>query len=100
MDFSPDYSGVAREKPKEPFAQVTGNVFGLSKILKNKFLNSPHMKNVLVAYGVVFPDIEFKPVFQEIILEIIYDNRIKDITEYIKGTGQSGSIENHLCFQK
>ena len=71
---------MVRQKPDGPFAQVTGNMFSLSKILKEKFANSPHMKNALVACGVVFPDIEFKSVSQEIIPEIIYDSKTKDIT--------------------
>ena len=51
--------------------------------LKNKFPNNPHMKNVLVACGVVFPDIEFSSTSQEIIQEIIYDNRTESIIDYI-----------------
>lgn len=90
-----DRYGVAREKPEGPFAQVTGNMFSLSKILKDKFVNSPHMKNALVACGVVFPDIEFKSVSQEIITEIIYDSKTKDITEYINGIFDYWTTRQH-----
>lgn len=90
-----DRYGVARQKPEGPFAQVTGNMFSLSKILKDKFANSPHMKNALVACGVVFPDIEFKSVSQEFIPEIIYDSKTKDITEYINGVFDYWTTRQH-----
>ena len=78
-----DRYGVERQKPEGPFAQVTGNMFSLLTELKTKFTNNPHMKNVLVACGVVFPDIEFKSNSQEIIPEIIFDSRTESITTYI-----------------
>ena len=80
--FKVRYS-VEREKPEGPFAQVTGNMFSLRDVLKKKFQNNKHMKNLLTACGVVFPDIEFKSVSQEIISEIVYDNRTEDITGYM-----------------
>ena len=78
-----DRYGVERQKPEGPFAQVTGNMFSLMTELKNRFSGNPHMKNALVACGVVFPDIEFKSVSQEIIQEIVYDSRTENITDYI-----------------
>lgn len=81
--FFTDRYGTERQKPEGPFAQVTGNMFSLITELKNKFPNNPHMKNVLVACGVVFPDIEFRSTSQEIIQEIIYDNSTEGITDYI-----------------
>lgn len=78
-----DRYGVERQKPEGPFAQVTGNMFSLLTELKNRFPDNPHMKNILVACGVVFPDIEFKSTSQEIIQEIIYDSRTENITDYI-----------------
>lgn len=78
-----DRYGVEREKPEGPFAQVTGNMFSLKQILAQRFANIPQMKNVLVACGVVFPDIEFKSRAQEIIPEIIFDKSTEDITEYM-----------------
>lgn len=78
-----DRYGVERQKPEGPFAQVTGNMFSLLTELKNRFPANPHMKNVLVACGVVFPDIEFRSASQEIIQEIVYDSRTEDITAYI-----------------
>ena len=80
-----DRYGVKREKPEGPFAQVVGNMFSLRDTLKKRFSKNPHMKNLLAASGVVFPDIEFKSMSEEIIPEIIYDNRVSDITEYING---------------
>ena len=80
-----DRYGVKREKPEGPFAQVVGNMFSLRDTLKKRFSKNPHMKNLLTASGVVFPDIEFKSMSEEIIPEIIYDNRVSDITEYING---------------
>lgn len=80
-----DRYGVKREKPEGPFAQVIGNMFSLRDTLKKRFSKNPHMKNLIVASGVVFPDIEFKSMSEEIIPEIIYDNRVSDITEYING---------------
>ncbi len=80
-----DRYGVEREKAEGPFAQVTGNMFSLRDVLKRKFSNNPHMKNILLASGVVFPDIEFKSASQEIIQEIIYDKTTCGITDYING---------------
>lgn len=81
--FFKDRYGVEREKPEGPFAQVTGNMFSLRDVLKKKFQNNKHTKNLLTACGVVFPDIEFKSVSQEIISEVVYDNRTEDITGYM-----------------
>ena len=81
--FFIDRYGVERQKPEGPFAQVTGNMFSLLTELKTKFSKNPHMKNILVACGVVFPDIEFKSRSQEIIPEIVYDNKTENITSYI-----------------
>ena len=81
--FFKDRYGTERQKPEGPFAQVIGNMFSLLTELKNRFPENPHMKNVLVACGVVFPDIEFKSASQEIIQEIVYDSRTEDITDYI-----------------
>ena len=78
-----DRYGVEREKPEGPFAQVSGNMFSLKQILSQRFSNIPQLKNVLVACGVVFPDIEFKSRGQEIIPEIIFDKTMEDITEYM-----------------
>jgi hypothetical protein len=83
--FFTDRYGVEHQKPEGPFAQVTGNMFSLLTELKQKFPDNPHMKNVLVACGVVFPDIEFKSASQEIIPEIIYDAQTASVTEYLKG---------------
>ena len=80
-----DRYGTAREKPEGPFAQVIGNMFSIRELLKKKFPSNRHMKNLLVASGVVFPDIKFNSNSEEIIPEIIYDNATDDITEYIKG---------------
>ena len=78
-----DRYGVEREKPEGPFAQVTGNMFSLKQILSQRFSNIPQMKNVLLACGVVFPDIEFTSRSQGIIPEIIYDKTVTSITTYI-----------------
>lgn len=74
---------MERQKSEGPFAQVTGNMFSLLSELKNKFPSNPHMKNILVACGVVFPDVEFRSSSQEIIPEIIYDTRTDNITDYV-----------------
>lgn len=81
--FFIDRYGVERQKPEGPFAQVTGNMFSLLTELKGRFSNNLHIKNLLVACGVVFPDIEFKSNSQEIIPEIIYDCKTDNITSYI-----------------
>ena len=83
--FFIDRYGTERQKPEGPFAQVTGNMFSLLTELKGRFSNNVHIKNILVACGVVFPDIEFKSTFQEIIPEIVYDSRTENITDYING---------------
>lgn len=79
-----DRYGVEREKAEGPFAQVIGNMFSLRDTLKKQFPNNPHMRNVLVASGVVFPDIEFRSQSEEIIEEIIYDNKTEDISAYME----------------
>ncbi|MCD8052838.1 MAG: NERD domain-containing protein [Lachnospiraceae bacterium] len=79
-----DRYGVEREKSEGPFAQVTGNMFSLRTSLKNRFPDNRHMKNVLMACGVVFPDISFTASSEEIIPEIVYDRRTPDITGYIQ----------------
>lgn len=79
-----DRYGEEREKPEGPFAQVTGNMFSLRDAIRTRFSNNPHMKNILVASGVVFPDIEFRSKSEEIIPEIIFDNKTDNITDYIK----------------
>lgn len=77
--------GVKRTKAEGPFAQVTGNMFSLRDVLKKRFANNPHVKNILMACGVVFPDIRFSSYSQEIIPEIIYDAGTENITVYVKG---------------
>ena len=79
--FFIDRYGTKRQKPEGPFAQVTGNMFSLRTELRNGLSKNPHIKNALVACGVVFPDIEFKSASQEIIQEIVYDNRTENITD-------------------
>lgn len=79
-----DRYGTRRMKPEGPFAQVTGNMFSLRNILKEKFANNPHIKNILVACGVVFPDIRFQSSSQEVIPEIVYDKATANITDYME----------------
>lgn len=78
-----DRHGVARKKAEGPFAQVTGNMFSLRDILRKQFQSNPQMKNLLLACGVVFPDIKFQSSAQEIIDEIVYDKKTGNITDYI-----------------
>lgn len=80
-----DRYDVEHVKAEGPFAQVTGNMFSLRDVLKKKFPNNPHIKNILMACGVVFPDISFTSASQEIIPEIIYDTRTENITSYMEG---------------
>lgn len=81
--FFIDRYGVRRQKPEGPFAQVTGNMFSLRNVLKRQFKGKQHLNRMLVASGVVFPDIKFESSSQEIIPEIIYDKKTADITEYL-----------------
>ena len=80
-----DRYGVERRKREGPFAQVIGNMFSLRKILIQKFPKNQHIRNMLAACGVVFPDIIFQSVSEEIIPEMVFDKKIKDITAYING---------------
>ncbi len=82
--FFIDRYGVEREKPEGPFAQVVGNMFSLKQVLSQRFSNIPQMKNVLLACGVVFPDIDFSSKSQEIIPEIIYDKSTQSVTAYME----------------
>ena len=90
-----DRYGVEHQRPEGPFAQVTGNMFSLLTELKNRFPANPHMKNILVGCGVVFPDIEFKSSSQEIIQEIIYDSRTGNITAYLNAVFDYWSERQH-----
>lgn len=78
-----DRYGVEREKTEGPFAQVIGNMFSLKKILMERFGKYPGMKDMLLACGVMFPDIEFKSRSIESVPEIVYDKRSGDVTAYI-----------------
>lgn len=78
-----DRYGVEHVKAESPFAQVTGNMFSLRDILRKKFPNNPHVNNLLVACGVVFPDIRFTSSSQEVIPEVIYDAGTENVTEYM-----------------
>lgn len=80
-----DRHGVKRVKPEGPFAQVVGNMFSLREELRKKSAGGPYRKNILVACGVVFPDICFQSASQEIIQEIVFDKGTEDITQYMKG---------------
>lgn len=80
-----DRYGAKNFKAEGPFAQVAGNMFSLRDVLKKKFANNPHIKNILMACGVVFPDIHFSSSSQEIIPEIIYDAKTENITSYMEG---------------
>ena len=80
-----DRYGVDHEKAEGPFAQVTGNMFSLRDVLRQRFAGELHLKSIFVACGVVFPDIAFRSASQEIIPEIIFDSETNDITAYING---------------
>lgn len=79
-----DRYGVERVKAEGPFAQVAGNMCSLRDVIRKRFPNHPHMKNILMACGVVFPDIHFTASGEEIIPEIVCDARTLDITLYMK----------------
>ncbi|HCX92848.1 MAG TPA: hypothetical protein DGZ34_09285 [Lachnospiraceae bacterium] len=78
-----DRYGIEHEKNEGPFAQVIGNMFSLRDSLKQHFCKNPHIKNMLVASGVVFPDIAFYNESQEIIPEIVYDSTTENISDYV-----------------
>ena len=78
-----DFYGIQHIKAEGPFTQVIGNMFSLREVLKKKFATNPHMKNILMASGVVFPDIKFTKNTEEIIPEIIYDSSTENINNYI-----------------
>lgn len=80
-----DRYGVEHVKAEGPFAQVKDNMFSLREALRKRFPNNPHVKNILVACGVVFPDINFTASSLEIIPEIVYDAKTLSVTEYMKG---------------
>lgn len=81
--FFTDRYAEEHQKTEGPFAQVTGNMFSLLTVIRSKFANNQHSKFLLMACGVVFPDIEFRSTSQEIIPEIVYDSRTENITDYI-----------------
>lgn len=90
-----DRYGTERQKPEGPFAQVTGNMFSLRDVLKKHFDRNPHMKNLLMASGVVFPDITFYSDSQEIIPEIVYDRSTEDISSYMNAVFDYWQARQH-----
>lgn len=90
-----DRYGTERKKPEGPFAQVTGNMFSLRDVLKKHFDRNPHMKNLLMASGVVFPDITFHSDSQEIIPEIVYDRSTEDISSYMNAVFDYWQARQH-----
>lgn len=80
-----DRYGNEHTRPEGPFAQVIGNMFSLRDELKRSFFNNPNTGYILMAAGVVFPDIEFRSSSEEIIHEMIYDKSTDDITTYVNG---------------
>ena len=93
--FFTDRYGVERQKSEGPFAQVTGNMFSLLTEIRSRFENNQHIKYFLMACGVVFPDIEFKSTSQEIIPEIVYDNRTENINDYVNGVFDYWETRQH-----
>lgn len=90
-----DRYGTERQKPEGPFAQVTGNMFSLRDVLKKHFDRNPHMKNLLMASGVVFPDITFYSDSQEIIPEIVYDRSTEGISSYMNAVFDYWQARQH-----
>ena len=90
-----DRYGEEHQKTEGPFAQVTGNMFSLSTAIRGKFANNQHIRFLLMACGVVFPDIEFRSASQEIIPEIVYDSRTENITGYINGVFDYWEARQH-----
>lgn len=78
-----DRYGVEHRKAEGPFQQVIGNMFSLKKLLQNQFKTNPHGKNLLVASGVMFPDVIFNSHSQEIISEIVFDAATDDVSDYL-----------------
>ncbi len=80
-----DRYGEEHKKAEGPFAQVIGNMFSLKKVLSEHFEKQPWMKATVFASGVMFPDISFQAEGQEMIREMVFDNRTEDITAYLDG---------------
>ena len=76
--------GNENEKSEGPYTQVKDNMFSLKNRLKERFPSNRHIQNVLVACGVMFPDIIFDAKTEEVIPEVTYDKRTEDISAYMK----------------
>ncbi len=94
-----DRMGNEHVKNEGPFAQVSGNMFELKKILFDKFQNKLFAKTLLTAAGVVLPDVTFDRKSEEIINEIVYDKRTSDITQYIKKIFSYWRSQSHTKYQ-
>lgn len=70
-------------------------MFSLRDVLKKHFDRNPHMKNLLMASGVVFPDITFYSDSQEIIPEIVYDRSTEDISSYMNAVFDYWQARQH-----
>ncbi len=79
-----DRYGKENVKSEGPFTQVKDNMFSLKNILKEKFPSNRHVQNILLACGVMFPDINFTANTEEIIKDIVYDKSVEDISLYMK----------------
>lgn len=78
-----DRYGQEHKRNEDPFKQVTGNMYSLANDFKNYFSNNQRLKNIFVACGVMFPDIAFTYKSNEIIPEIVYDEKTTTVTDYI-----------------
>lgn len=70
-----DRYGTTHVKSESPFSQAASAMFALEKDLRAEFGRRSRLGNVLLGFGVLFPDVEFLPVGVEIDRSQVYDLR-------------------------
>lgn len=86
--------GEVHKKMESPEKQCCDNMYNLEKwISKNVDIN----KRIEFIYGLVFPDVAFNKITQDIPKERVYDKNTEDAAEYLKvlfGYSQKGKYKN------
>lgn len=81
-----DRYGVAHAKGESPFDQASSAMFALERELREQFGAKSRVGNVLLGYGVLFPDVEFDSLGVEAARELVYDRRdgVKPLARWVR----------------
>ncbi len=79
--YGTNRSGEEHEKIESPEKQCSDNMYNLEKWLNT---NVKIGKRIEFIYGLIFPDISFNKITQDIPKERVYDKNTEDAAEYLK----------------